>query len=86
MYVVTPLALKECMIMSCEVYYVHARASRDVRGKVFLRMEGCLKAVLERCRVHGKSPCFSRCSFSLVFRVDAAHYFWGGVHGGLFLE
>lgn len=65
-----------------EVYYVHAGASCDVRGSVFLRMEGCLKAVLEWCRVHGKSPWISRWSILVVFWVDVGRYFLGGLYGG----
>ena len=71
--------------MCLKIYCVHAGVycrPCDVRGNVFLAVEGCLNAVFGGMVGYGKSPCFSRCCDRVAFGVDAGRYFLGVVDGG----
>ena len=56
----------------------------NVRGNVFLAVKGCVNGVLELCRGHGKSPCFSGLSFLTITGVDAGVLIFNHVNGVLF--
>lgn len=64
-----------------EIYYEHSGAC-DARSIAFLAVRSCKIGVLRALWVHGKTPWFKRCCFSLVFGVDSGHYILGFVDGG----
>jgi hypothetical protein len=60
-------------ILSIVYYYVHPKVLCSYVVAVFqwfLAVEGCLNGVLELCRMHGKSPCFSALGFLTTADVD----------------
>ena len=83
------------MIMWREVYYVHLKvlcsyiiaifrifsSVCNVRGNVFLAVEGCLNGVLGHGVGYGKSPCFSGLGFLTTTDVDAGVSIFGCVDG-----
>ena len=58
----------------------------NVRGNVFLAVEGCLNAVFGGMVGHGKSPCFSRLSFLTAAGVDAGVLVFTVADGVVFHE
>jgi hypothetical protein len=66
--------------MSIEIYGEYAR------GIVGMAVKSCSKALFAVVRRHGKSPCFSRCSFSAVVYVDLASANFQLVNVNDFLE
>lgn len=59
---------------------------RDARSTALMALETCSKGIFELLFGHGKSPCFSRCSFSAVVGVDAAVSVFASVNVREFLE
>ena len=73
--------------MSREVYNVHPKVLCSYAVAVFqlfLAVKGCVNGVLELCRGHGKSPCFSGLSFLTITGVDAGVLIFNHVNGVLF--
>ena len=70
--------------MSLSVYYEDSKVC-DARSILKTDVEACSKGILAIAEGHGKSPCFSRCCFSMVFGVDGAVSVFVVVEGGFFL-
>lgn len=71
--------------MSRRVYFEHSKAC-DARSIALMAVETCSKALFAWVGRHGKSPCFSRCSFLKLVGVDYALLVLAVVDGDYFLE
>jgi len=58
----------------------------NVRGNVFLAVEGCLNAVFGGMVRYGKSPCFSALGFLTTADVDAGVLIFTVANGVVFHE
>jgi hypothetical protein len=58
----------------------------DTRSIVLMAVETCSKGILAPCLGHGKSPCFSRYAFLMLFGVDGAVSVFASVDGVDLLE
>ncbi len=59
---------------------------KATRSIALMAVESCSKAISALYLVHGKSPCFSRWTFSSVFGVDDAMLVFASVDGVNLLE
>jgi hypothetical protein len=89
-------------IMFREIYYEYSRAlfcgyvhtckmcfyavCAYARSIGFLAVKGCVKGLLRAISSHGKSPCFRRYGFSVVFGVDRETLFFSRVDGAVLHE